>query len=91
MKVNTYGLGIYLSWQRKKKMRDSLKHLQVKFMVTEIHPQPETYFGNVNTVGPRSCYDESQKRFAETLTNNYHTHFASIQESFEYLTLMGQE
>jgi len=31
------------------------------------HPQKETYFGNVNTFGPRSCYDES-KRFAETAT-----------------------
>lgn len=30
----------------------------------EIHPQPETYFGNVNPVGPRACYDES-KRFGE--------------------------
>lgn len=34
------------------------------------HPQKETYFGNVNTVGPRSCYDES-KRFAETATYVY--------------------
>ena len=36
-----------------------------------IHPQPETYWGNVNTVGPRGCYDES-KRFAEALTMAYH-------------------
>ena len=34
------------------------------------HPQKETYWGNVNTVGPRSCYDEG-KRIAETLTMNY--------------------
>jgi UDP-glucuronate decarboxylase len=34
------------------------------------HPQKETYWGNVNTVGPRSCYDEG-KRVAETLTYNY--------------------
>lgn len=31
----------------------------------QIHPQPESYYGNVNTVGPRSCYDES-KRAGET-------------------------
>jgi UDP-glucuronate decarboxylase len=37
----------------------------------EIHPQPETYWGNVNTLGPRSCYDEG-KRVAETLFVNYH-------------------
>lgn len=35
------------------------------------HPQKETYWGNVNPVGPRSCYDES-KRFAEALTMAYH-------------------
>jgi dTDP-glucose 4,6-dehydratase len=35
-----------------------------------VHPQVETYWGNVNPVGPRSCYDES-KRFAEALTMAY--------------------
>jgi nucleoside-diphosphate-sugar epimerase len=39
-----------------------------------IHPQPETYWGNVNTVGPRSVYDEA-KRFAEALVMNYHREF----------------
>jgi dTDP-glucose 4,6-dehydratase len=39
-----------------------------------IHPQTETYWGNVNPVGPRSCYDES-KRFAEALTMAYHRAF----------------
>lgn len=36
-----------------------------------IHPQPETYWGNVNTIGIRSCYDEG-KRVAETLMMDYH-------------------
>ncbi len=36
-----------------------------------IHPQPESYWGNVNTVGARSCYDEG-KRCAETLFMDYH-------------------
>jgi UDP-glucuronate decarboxylase len=36
-----------------------------------VHPQPESYWGNVNTVGPRSCYDEG-KRVAETLMMDYH-------------------
>ncbi|CCG07625.1 UDP-glucuronic acid decarboxylase family protein [Pararhodospirillum photometricum] len=36
-----------------------------------IHPQPETYWGNVNPIGPRSCYDEG-KRCAETLFFDYH-------------------
>jgi UDP-glucuronate decarboxylase len=37
----------------------------------EVHPQPETYKGNVNTIGPRACYDEG-KRCAETLFFDYH-------------------
>ena len=36
-----------------------------------VHPQPETYFGNVNPIGVRGCYDEA-KRFAEALTMAYH-------------------
>lgn len=38
----------------------------------DIHPQPESYWGNVNPIGERSCYDEG-KRCAETLFMNYHT------------------
>ena len=53
---------------------------QARFMVTStsecygdplVHPQVETYWGNVNPVGVRSCYDES-KRYAEALTMAYH-------------------
>ena len=35
-----------------------------------VHPQPESYFGNVNTLGPRACYDEG-KRVAETMCYSY--------------------
>ena len=37
----------------------------------QVHPQPETYVGSVNPIGPRSCYDEG-KRIAETLCFDYH-------------------
>src|SRR5690606_23299222 len=37
----------------------------------QVHPQPEHYHGNVNPIGPRSCYDEG-KRIAETLCRDYH-------------------
>jgi UDP-glucuronate decarboxylase len=37
----------------------------------DVHPQTESYWGNVNTLGPRACYDEG-KRCAETLFMNYH-------------------
>jgi UDP-glucuronate decarboxylase len=39
-----------------------------------VHPQPETYWGNVNTIGCRSCYDEG-KRAAETLCVDYHREY----------------
>ena len=38
-----------------------------------VHPQPETYWGNVNPIGPRGVYDEA-KRFAEAMTMAYHRH-----------------
>lgn len=41
----------------------------------EIHPQPESYWGRVNPIGPRSCYDEG-KRCAETLFFDYHRQHA---------------
>ena len=40
-----------------------------------VHPQPESYFGNVNSVGPRSVYDEA-KRYAEAITMAYHREYA---------------
>jgi len=40
-----------------------------------VHPQTEAYWGNVNTIGPRGCYDEA-KRFAEALTMAYHREHA---------------
>ena len=44
-----------------------------------VHPQPETYWGNVNPIGPRSIYDEG-KRYAEALTTAYHrTHGLSTR------------
>ncbi|WP_421698324.1 UDP-glucuronic acid decarboxylase family protein [Ancylobacter sp.] len=41
-----------------------------------VHPQPETYWGNVNPIGPRSCYDEG-KRCAETLFHDHHRQFGT--------------
>lgn len=56
------------------------KHLQCKILQAStsevygsptVHPQPEEYWGNVNPIGPRSCYDEG-KRCAETLFFDFH-------------------
>ena len=55
-------------------------HKKARFLVAStseiygdplVHPQKENYWGNVNTIGPRGCYDES-KRFAEAITMAYH-------------------
>ena len=44
-----------------------------------VHPQPETYLGNVSSTGPRSCYDEA-KRFAEAIAMAYHrTHGVDVR------------
>jgi dTDP-glucose 4,6-dehydratase len=62
------------------KMLELARRKEAKFLLTStsetygdpaVHPQVETYWGNVNPVGPRSCYDES-KRFAEALTMAFH-------------------
>jgi len=42
----------------------------------EVHPQPESYWGNVNPIGPRACYDEG-KRCAETLFYDYHRQYGT--------------
>ena len=42
----------------------------------EVHPQPESYWGNVNPIGPRACYDEG-KRCAETLFYDYHRQYST--------------
>jgi len=56
------------------------KHKEARFLLAStseiygdplVHPQREDYWGNVNTIGPRGCYDES-KRFAEALAMAYH-------------------
>lgn len=60
-------------------MLELARHKQARFLLTStsecygdplVHPQVETYWGNVNPVGARSCYDES-KRYAEALTMAY--------------------
>lgn len=61
-------------------MLDLAREHDARFLLTstsecygdpQVHPQVETYWGNVNPVGLRSCYDES-KRYAEALTMAYH-------------------
>lgn len=57
----------------------------------KVHPQPETYWGNVNPVGPRGVYDES-KRFAEAMTMAYHrTHGLETRIARIFNSIMADE
>ncbi|HWQ55379.1 MAG TPA: UDP-glucuronic acid decarboxylase family protein [Bryobacteraceae bacterium] len=60
-----------LELARQKEARFLLTSTSECYGDPHVHPQVETYWGNVNPVGPRSCYDES-KRYAEALTMAYH-------------------
>ncbi len=71
LKVGTIGTYNCLGIAKLKKARFFLASTSEVYGDPVLHPQPEEYWGNVNPVGPRSCYDES-KRAAEALTFAYH-------------------
>ncbi len=70
MKVGSLGTLHALGLARDKGARFLLASTSETYGDPLVHPQPETYWGNVNPVGPRACYDEA-KRFAEALTVSY--------------------
>ena len=69
--VGSAGTRQMLELAREKRARFLLTSTSESYGDPEVHPQVESYWGHVNPVGPRSCYDES-KRFAEALTMAYH-------------------
>uniref|UniRef100_A0AAF5RWT9 UDP-glucuronate decarboxylase n=2 Tax=Wuchereria bancrofti TaxID=6293 RepID=A0AAF5RWT9_WUCBA len=71
IKTNTIGTINMLGLAKRLKARILLASTSEIYGNPEVHPQPENYWGHVNTVGPRSCYDEG-KRVAETLMVAYH-------------------
>jgi nucleotide sugar dehydrogenase len=72
MKAGSLGTLHTLGLAKEKGARYLLASTSETYGDPSVHPQPETYWGNVNPVGPRSCYDEA-KRFAEALTTSYRT------------------
>jgi dTDP-glucose 4,6-dehydratase len=74
LEVGSAGTRNMLELAREKGARFLLTSTSECYGDPDVHPQVETYWGNVNPVGPRSCYDES-KRFAEALTMAYHRTF----------------
>lgn len=71
LKVGSLGTHNALGLALEKKAKFFLASTSEVYGDPEIHPQPETYHGNVNPIGPRGVYDES-KRFAEAITMAYH-------------------
>jgi UDPglucose 6-dehydrogenase len=70
MKVGSLGTLHTLGLAKEKGARYLLASTSEAYGDPLVHPQPESYWGNVNPVGPRACYDEA-KRFAEALTTSY--------------------
>lgn len=70
LKVGSIGTLHALGLAREKGARFVLASTSEVYGDPEVHPQPETYWGNVNPVGPRGVYDEA-KRFAEAITLAY--------------------
>src|SRR6516225_3803219 len=71
LKVGSLGIHNCLGLARSKKARVLIASTSEIYGDPLVHPQPEEYWGNVNTIGPRGCYDEA-KRFAEAMTMGYH-------------------
>ena len=72
LKVGSLGIHNCLGLARVKKARVLIASTSEVYGDPDVHPQPESYWGNVNPVGPRGVYDEA-KRFQEAMTMAYHT------------------
>jgi dTDP-glucose 4,6-dehydratase len=71
LKVGSYGTHHTLGVAKFKRARFLLASTSEVYGDPQVHPQPESYWGHVNPIGPRGVYDEA-KRYAEALTMAYH-------------------
>jgi dTDP-glucose 4,6-dehydratase len=71
LKVGSYGTHHMLGLAKFKRSRFLIASTSEVYGDPQVHPQPETYWGHVNPIGPRGVYDEA-KRYAEALTMAYH-------------------
>src|SRR5213594_1228777 len=71
LKAGSYGTHNALGLAKFKRARFLLASTSEVYGDPQVHPQPETYWGHVNPVGPRGVYDEA-KRYAEAMTMAYH-------------------
>src|SRR5215217_1005267 len=72
LKVGSYGTHHALGLAKWKRARFLFSSTSEVYGDPQVHPQPETYWGNVNPIGPRGVYDEA-KRYAEAMTMAYHS------------------
>ena len=72
LKVGSHGTHNALGLAKWKRARFLLFSTSEVYGDPQVHPQPESYWGNVNPIGPRGVYDEA-KRYAEALTMAYHS------------------
>src|SRR5438094_6477960 len=72
LKAGSYGTHNALGLAKHKRARFLLASTSEVYGDPQVHPQPESYWGNVNPIGPRGVYDEA-KRYAEALTMAYHS------------------
>jgi dTDP-glucose 4,6-dehydratase len=72
LKVGSHGTHNALGLAKWKRARFLISSTSEVYGDPQVHPQPETYWGNVNPIGPRGVYDEA-KRYAEALTMAYHS------------------
>ena len=70
LKVGAYGTHNTLGLAKKHRARFLIASTSEVYGDPEVHPQTETYWGNVNPTGPRACYDEG-KRAGETLAFDF--------------------
>ena len=71
LKVGSYGTHNALGLAKVKRARFLLASTSEVYGDPQVHPQPESYWGHVNPIGPRGVYDEA-KRYAEAMTMAYH-------------------
>jgi dTDP-glucose 4,6-dehydratase len=87
LKVGSYGTHNALGLAKRHRARFLLASTSEVYGDPKVHPQPESYWGHVNPIGPRGVYDEA-KRYAEALTMAYHrqqgvdTHIARIFNTY---------
>jgi dTDP-glucose 4,6-dehydratase len=88
LKVGALGTHKTLGLARAKRATFLLASTSEVYGDPQVHPQPESYWGNVNPVGPRGVYDES-KRFAEAMTMAYHRYHGVDTRIFRIFNTYG--